>query len=453
MVRAKTTAAALASTALALALSLTDAHAGGFALREQSTYFQGLQFAGAAAGGPSISSMFWNPATMTQHGAWLTKEMAATAIFSSSNITPSTATNPGFPGLIGLGASGNVSEPAVIPAGYTVYRPNDRWALGVATGAPFGLATRPNFQWAGMFHGRDSEVFSFNVTPMVAVQLDNWISVGAGLQIQYFFVELDQAFPGTGAAASNLKLQGNGVGVGFTAGITLTPSPWTTIGIGYRSGIEQPVSGQMARPAFTTVVPGVGAVTFPSVTATIDATIPLPQSVSVGIRQKVTENLTLMGTYEWTDWSRLGTIALRVGLPAQLQATVPTALPFQWEDGWFISAGAEYQWSPAWAVRAGIAFEHSPVNDTVRGVRLPDNDRIWVGAGLSYNWNERLTLELGYSHIFVNSAPINITAGNPGFTPTSGTFIGTGEASIDIVSLGFRYKFGEPPRKAIVTKG
>jgi long-chain fatty acid transport protein len=451
MVRISRTAAALASTALTL--TAADVYAGGFAIREQSTYFQGTVFAGAAAGGPSASSMFWNPATMTQHTSWLTKEMAATAILANSTINPTAATNPGFPGLAGLGGSGNISGNAVVPAGYTIYRPNDRWALGVATGAPYGLATRPNYMSAGMFYGRDSEVFSFNVTPMVAVQLDNWVSVGVGVQIQYFYVELDQAFPGTGVAASNLKLQGDGVGVGFTAGITLTPSPWTTIGIGYRSGIEQAITGQVARPAFTTLVPGVGAVTFPSLTTSISSTIPLPQSVSVGIRQKVTESLTLMGTYEWTDWSRLGTVALNVGAPAALLPTLPTALPFQWEDGWFISAGAEYQWSPAWAVRAGIGFEHSPINDRVRGVRLPDNDRVWVGAGVTYNWSNRLALELGYSHIFVKDAPVNIVAGNPLFTAGAGTYTGIGETSIDIISLGFRYKFGEPPVKAIVTKG
>jgi long-chain fatty acid transport protein len=339
-----------------------------------------------------------------------------------------------------------VSEAVVVPAGYTVYRPNDRWALGIMTNAPFGLATRPNSNWAGMFYGRDSEVFSFNVTPQVAVQLDNWISVGVGVQVQYFYVELDQAFPGATTAANtvpNLKLQGDGVGVGFTAGITITPSPWTTIGIGYRSGMDQPVSGQVSRPGF-------GAV--PAFTAAIDGTIPLPQMVNVGVRQKVTEQLTLMGTVEWTDWSRLGTVGLRVAAPAPLLPTLPTALPFRWEDGWFVSVGAEYQWNPEWSFRAGLGYEWSPINDAVRAVRLADNDRIWVGLGASYNWSQRLSFDIGYTHIFMQDAPINIGPGHPAFTPASGTFTGTGETSVDILSVGLRYKFGVPER-AIVTKG
>ena len=41
------------------------AAAGGFAVREQSTEGQGASFAGIAAGGSDLSSMFVNPATIT----------------------------------------------------------------------------------------------------------------------------------------------------------------------------------------------------------------------------------------------------------------------------------------------------------------------------------------------------------------------------------------------------
>ena len=55
-----------AGTALGLLVIATaQASAGGFGIREQSAYGQGTSFAGIAAGG-ALSSMFWNPATMTQ---------------------------------------------------------------------------------------------------------------------------------------------------------------------------------------------------------------------------------------------------------------------------------------------------------------------------------------------------------------------------------------------------
>src|SRR5262245_16133401 len=52
-------------TSLAFLTITVEANAGGFGLREQSSSSLGAAFAGVAAGG-DVSSMYWNPATMTQ---------------------------------------------------------------------------------------------------------------------------------------------------------------------------------------------------------------------------------------------------------------------------------------------------------------------------------------------------------------------------------------------------
>ena len=54
---------------------------------------------------------------------------------------------------------------------------------------------------------------------------------------------------------------------------------------------------------------------------------------------------------------------------------------------------------------------------------LADNDRLGVSVGASYNWNERLKIDIGYAHFFVKDAPAAIVppaspfnpAGNPAF--------------------------------------
>src|SRR3954466_12739010 len=58
------TRSALRALAMML-LASTGASAGGLAIHEQSAYGQGASFAGIAAGG-ALSSMYWNPATITQ---------------------------------------------------------------------------------------------------------------------------------------------------------------------------------------------------------------------------------------------------------------------------------------------------------------------------------------------------------------------------------------------------
>lgn len=84
----------------------------------------------------------------------------------------------------------------------------------------------------------------------------------------------------------------------------------------------------------------------------------------------------MLGTVEWTNWSRIGTSTLNTasGAPALVNDTA-VILPFQFEGGWLFSVGAEYQWADKLAVRGGVGYEKSPITDTVRIPLLPDNDR------------------------------------------------------------------------------
>ena len=60
-----------AATVSFAALTLASAaYAGGFAVREQSARAQGMSFAGAASASGQLSSMFWNPATITMNPGW-----------------------------------------------------------------------------------------------------------------------------------------------------------------------------------------------------------------------------------------------------------------------------------------------------------------------------------------------------------------------------------------------
>src|SRR5262252_1256745 len=111
--RASIRMAMLAGAALgATGLGTIEARAGGFFLHEQSAYFQGLSMAGAAAGGPSISAMFWNPATITQSGLGMTSEIDFAGVAPRSEIHPISATAANGASLLGLGPSGNIGTDA-----------------------------------------------------------------------------------------------------------------------------------------------------------------------------------------------------------------------------------------------------------------------------------------------------------------------------------------------------
>ncbi|MCA1406611.1 outer membrane protein transport protein [Ensifer sp. IC3342] len=413
-------ASSFASTAVAALLAgVATAKAGGFAVREQSAYGQGSSFAGIAAPGDSISSMFWNPAAVTTVTG-VTVEGNVTAVFPRSELD----VDPSRSRLTALGITGdggNVGQIGIVPGTYFAMPVSDQLYFGVSVTAPYGLSTTSDVPWVGMFSHLEADVLSINVSPVVGVKLNDMISVAAGLQVQYFDVEIESALAPTGSPPRQ-RIQGDDYGVGFVAGVTLTPFDGTTLGIGYRSMVKHTLDGSQSFD-----IPVAGGL-IPAGRYPITADIKLPETVTVGLRQRITESFALTAGIEWANWSRIQTVPFE-GSPAG------SDLALNYDDGWFFAIGGEYQYNPNLTLRAGLGYEIAPTTDEDRSMRLPDADRIWASIGASYDWNERLSLDVGYSHLFVDDAPVDET--------TAGVrYAGEAEGSVDIISFGLRYKFG-----------
>ena len=319
---------ALAAVSLAAVVAATSgAHAGAFAVREQSATAQGMSFAGAASGSGGISSMFWNPATVTMKPGW-NSEFHASFIIPESTIDPAPGTSPFLafpPGSGNFIGSGDIGKEALVPASYTSYQLSDNVWLGLSTSAPFGLVTKPEPVWSGQIYARTSKVFSLNLNPIVGVKLTDWLSVAAGPAIQYFDVRLRSASSFL-ATAPTTTLEGDDVGVGATAGALLTLPTNTQIGVGFRSAIRHELWGEIESQSPRREVP-------------IEAKLTLPETVTVGLSQAFTPYFRVHAGFEWTNWSRLSSpdVIGPVGLI--------TELVLNYKDGYFYSGGAEYDLS------------------------------------------------------------------------------------------------------------
>jgi len=419
----------LASAAVVIPMATIEANAGAFGLREQSTVGQGDAFAGVAAGG-ALSSMFWNPATMTQTPGFGI-EGNGTGILANADQHP-LAGSTLLP--LGFGGAGDWGSPALLLSGYSTWQINPNLWIGLSTNSPFGLSTSFPDSWAGRNYALGSSLMTYNATPSVAWRINEWLSVGLGVQLQYGRADVNLGL--TPIPPTHVNLNGTGWGFGLTAGLTVTPGPNTTIGIGWRSGIDQKIDGSL----------NVGAPIPLSTPGAANTTLDLPDIVSVGIRHRFDDRWTVMGTAEWTNWSRIGTTVVNqaAGGPALIGGS-PVALPFQFRDGWFYSVGAEYLLDAKTTLRGGVGYEISPITDRVRMPLLPDNDRIWLSVGASYKMLPNFIMDIGYSHIWVKDSNINIsaTSGNPWFSGVN--YIGNASASINIYSVGFRYMFNTPP--------
>ena len=435
----------LGSVALATMLSASGAAmAGGFALREQSPLAQGAAFAGVAAGEGGISSMFWNPATLTKYKGW-NSTWGASILFPSAHITPS-ATTP----TAAFGASGNMGLPTLLPASYASYQFNEQIWFGLAINAPFGLATKPATNWAGQVYARTSEVRSTAINPTIAFKVNDMLSFGVGVQAMHFKVRLNSA-QGILPGAANAALKGESWGWGFTLGATLTPIDGTEIGIGYRSQVKQNLTGTFINDAAVGGLPAAAAI---GGSYGIRSSIKLPDMVTVGIRQRINNDWTALAGFEWTHWGIFNSFPVCITSPAPFPALAGCpaglALNFSYRDAWYGSIGAEYKWNQNLTLRAGLGYEQSPITDVTRGARLPDSDRIWTTIGASYKINDKLSIDASYAHIFGKSGAVNIVAGNPSFNGVL-PFTGTSRAHVDIVSFSLNYRWDDP-KVAVVAK-
>jgi long-chain fatty acid transport protein len=414
----------LAAVSLAALISAQGgAQAGGFAIREQSATAQGYSFAGAASGSGGLSSMFWNPATITMAPGWHS-EWHLSLIVPRVDINPL----PGTPTAI-FGSSGDIGQDAIVPTGFSSYQINHRFWVGVSSSAPYGLVTDPRQNWAGQIYSRSSKVFSLNVNPIVGVKVNDWLSLAVGPSLQYFDIRLKSAVAPAPNAPSAI-LEGDDIGFGFTAGATITPFAGTTIGIGYRSRIDHELEGTFSIPA------GVGGVPI-NRQIPINADLTTPDQVTVGLSQMITPALTVHLGFEWTNWS-----ILEEPLVLGPGGAVVRTLPLNYDDGFFYSAGFDYKLNNRWTLRAGVAYEESPIDTEIRSTRLPDNDRIWLSVGAGYQWSDKLSFDIAYTHIFTKETDIRITPGHQDYLGVP--FLADVDAAVDIVSVGLRYRWDDP---------
>jgi long-chain fatty acid transport protein len=432
------------------AFGAREAQASGFAIRENSAEALGTAFAGNASSATFLSTIFNNPAGMTQFTGDRA-QLDASLILPSSRfeggatetcaLCPPLGTTP----ISGAG-SGNAGQAAFVPAGYILHSFSDDLKAGVAMTVPFGLSTIYPDGWVGRYFGVRSALQTLDFNPNVAYRVNPWLSVGGGVSAQYMNADLTQAidqnaiagFPPGSITDGRLRVHGDDWGFGFNGGVLLTPMPGTNIGITYRSRVRHTVEGSAD---FT-------GIAFPLSlnpllqSSSARATIVTPDSADLSITQNITDQLRVAMDLQWTGWSVFKTLGIfrTGGLLTNTNLSAPTQENFR--DTWFVSVGGTYNYDQNWTFRAGVAYDETPVRSSNITVRLPDSDRFWLAAGAGYKFSDGFSVDLGIAHIFMRDSNLNSSVNSTLLQPGGIVKInGRYTNQIDLVSLQTRFKF------------
>jgi long-chain fatty acid transport protein len=422
-----------------------NASASGFALIEQSGSGLGNAFAGGAASAEDASTIFFNPAGMSR--------LQGQQISVAGNlIRPSTQFSGTATGLTplqtaGTNLGGDGGSLVLIPNAYWMTEINAQTRVGVGINAPFGLQTNYSPTWMGRFQAIDSKLQTVNLNPSLAYQVNDRLSVGAGLNYQQVTGNLSStvnysaaAFAAGGAGAlaavggANKEgissLTGSDSAWGYNFGALFNLSSNTRIGMAYRSKIKYTLSGSVSfsgRPAALAAAIPDGAVSL---------AITMPDSFSMSALHQVNEQWEIMADATWTGWSVFKELRVQRANGAVLSLT-----PENWRDTWRISAGTTYHYNAQWLARAGVAFDQSPVVDPYRTVRIPDADRTWLSFGGQYKPSKNSAVDFGYAHLFVSGAAFNQTALLNADLIGKGFLTGSSNNSVDILSVQYSHGF------------
>jgi long-chain fatty acid transport protein len=437
----------LLTATCALAVS-TGAQAAGFYLQEQSVSGLGTAFAGAAADTPDASTVYYNPAGMTTlkspeiyFGGTLLLPRADFDNDGSSYTAP--AGLGGGTSLLTGSDSGNPFDPAILPQLYGVLPVNDRIALGIGINAPFGLADKYSPGWVGRYNSTDSELKSISIQPSGAYKVNNWLSLGAGVDIQYVYANLKSHIPAPSVGAPNpandgsVRLRGDDVSVGYNLGLQLYPTDTTKIGLTYKTAVNHELEGKVDR--INPISGLLGGASGAFITGDGVAKLSLPDIASFAVSQQVDDKWTILGSVNYYGWSAFDSIP--VGSSALTGGGNET--PQNYENTWGFAVGARYRLNDQWLLKGGFQYDQTPTVTSDRSTRVPDGDRMWFAGGFTYSMTPQIDLDFSGAYVDVKEERVDVTDSftfAPGVTATTNTR-GESSGGVGIMAAAIKYKF------------
>ena len=424
--------------ALCMTLATSSARAGGAYLYELGTPDLGTAAAGRAALGQDASTVMGNPAGMTR----LEHSQLTGSLYT---ILPSMQFDRGS-GSIGSGGNGfnagapipslsSVSIP--VPAGSFsyVYSAFPDVKLGVGVASAYGGGLNYGKEWVGRYYIQKAQILSFTLNPGAAYRVNHWLSIGGGVSVNYSLLSQTAAVNNLAAQLPDgrLKFKADDWRLGGNVGVLVEPSPRLRFGVTYRSPVDFSYEDNIK---FTNVGPGLRrALERTGVLGgetTLEQTV--PQTVMTSWYYALTDQLALMGNFGWQNWKEYGDVDVTISSDTTRSATTDA----HFQDTWHQAIGLQYRLARPWLLSAGFAHDSAPVSKFHRTPSAPYDETFRYGAGLQYDWSERVTVGAAYEYLDMGDAEIaNLRRG-----PLSGTLDGDYSSNhVHFIALNVTLKF------------
>ncbi len=411
---------------LAVVVAAGTTFAGGLGIYEMGTPDVGLAAAGYAARAQDATTVFTNPAGMSS----LEKSQVmggVQAMYGSFKFSPdSGSTVPGSDGgnAMGWAPGGSV---------FIAQKLNKDWSLGFGVLSYFGAAMKYDDDWVGRYFIQKETLLGLTLTPALSYRVNDWLSLGAGLNMMYGYIDEQVAVNNVGERRPDgqLKYSDNEWGYGGNFGVLVTPLEGTRLGLTYLTEVGINFS---AVPEFSGLGPLLQAVLNRRGLSTnnLDIKIHVPQMFMFSVNQDLNEQWSILGNVGWQNWSRFGSVD--IGINSNDPRTL--SVDANYKDTWHVALGTQYRYSKEWTFTGGIAYDSSAVDNDNRTVTVPMGEAWRYALGAQYALSPTLTLGAAYELIWMGDMPVNQTRGLAG--TVSGEY---SQVNISVLALSVNWKF------------
>ncbi|MGD2099636.1 MAG: outer membrane protein transport protein [Desulfobacterales bacterium] len=382
-----------------MVLWAAPAYAGGLWLYEEATPDMGVGGAGRQAAGFDASTASGNPAAMTRldrsqmEGGFL--GLYVDAQFDVDNAT--------------YGNNGGGNAGYFSPAGnlYYVHNVSPDLKLGVGVGSYFGLGLSYSNEWAGRYYVQKASFTTAAVNPSIGYRITPWLSVGGGVSLVHGSLSERVAVntllePGDG----RLKYDANDIGYGFNLGTLFEVSPQTRIGVTYVSQVNLDFKDKPRFKNLEGTVLGGLLDANGLLDARLKINMNLPAQLAVGAYHAFTNELALVGTVNWQNWSKFGQPEIGVSDGNTIKENL------SYKDTYHAGLGVYYRVAEPWLLMAGFGYDTSPTDSSSeRGPVLPLGAQYRYATGVQYDWNKDFSIGAAYTLIDAGKGKINRSGG------------------------------------------
>lgn len=309
---------------------------------------------------------------------------------------------------------------------YGVWGPKSgKYKLGMGIYTPFGGANDWGDDWSGKYSLTSLDLKAIYFQPTLSIKISENIGFGAGFVYNMGSVELQRRIPIAGADGEpgRATLKGSGSGYGWNAGIYFKTQSGISIGLTHKSKVLTKLNdGDATFDVAASLQSG-----FPT---KFSAELPLPATTSIGFGFYPSTKTTIAFDVNWVHWNVYESLDFyynentRVG-PSTLSKR-------NYNDGAALRLGLQHQQSSKLALRGGVGYAFTPVKDGYVTPETPDANRLFLSAGLGYQFSESFGIDASFFFQDVKErTQTNLESG------LSGTF----KSQVYIPGISLSYKF------------